>query len=69
MPVLAIGGDHSYGSAMKTEVEAVASDVEGAVIANSGHWIMEEAAAGDRGDHPLFEEEAVRVTRSRCSAM
>jgi pimeloyl-ACP methyl ester carboxylesterase len=42
MPVLAIGGDHSYGVAMKTELEMVASDVEGAVIANSGHWIMEE---------------------------
>jgi pimeloyl-ACP methyl ester carboxylesterase len=42
MPVLAIGGDHSYGAAMKTEVEAIASDVEGVVISNSGHWIMEE---------------------------
>jgi pimeloyl-ACP methyl ester carboxylesterase len=42
MPVLAIGGDHSYGAAMKTEVEAIASNVHGAVIANSGHWIMEE---------------------------
>ena len=42
MPVLAIGGDHSYGAAMKTEVEAIASNVQGLVIANSGHWIMEE---------------------------
>ena len=42
MPVLAIGGDHSYGAAMKTEVEAIASNVHGTVIANSGHWIMEE---------------------------
>jgi pimeloyl-ACP methyl ester carboxylesterase len=42
MPVLAIGGDHSYGAAMKTEVEAIASNVQGTVIANSGHWIMEE---------------------------
>jgi pimeloyl-ACP methyl ester carboxylesterase len=42
MPVLAIGGDHSYGAAMKTEVEAIATNVQGAVIANSGHWIMEE---------------------------
>jgi pimeloyl-ACP methyl ester carboxylesterase len=42
MPVLAVGGDHSYGAAMKTELESVASDVQGAVIANSGHWIMEE---------------------------
>jgi pimeloyl-ACP methyl ester carboxylesterase len=42
IPVLAIGGDHSYGASMKTEVGYVASNVEGAVIQNSGHWIMEE---------------------------
>jgi pimeloyl-ACP methyl ester carboxylesterase len=42
IPVLAIGGDHSYGASMKSEVEYVASNVEGAVIQNSGHWIMEE---------------------------
>ena len=42
MPILAIGGDHSYGAAMKTELESVATNVEGAIIADSGHWIMEE---------------------------
>ncbi|UNK48702.1 alpha/beta hydrolase [Lysobacter sp. S4-A87] len=42
IPVLAIGGDHSYGASMKPEVDYVASNVEGAVIQNSGHWIMEE---------------------------
>jgi pimeloyl-ACP methyl ester carboxylesterase len=42
MPILAIGGDHSYGPAMKSELEAVATHVEGAVITGSGHWIMEE---------------------------
>jgi pimeloyl-ACP methyl ester carboxylesterase len=42
MPVLAIGGDHSYGAAMKPELEFVASNVQGAVITNAGHWIMEE---------------------------
>jgi pimeloyl-ACP methyl ester carboxylesterase len=42
MPILAIGGDHSYGTAMVTELEAVATNVRGAVITNSGHWIMEE---------------------------
>src|SRR6266851_1223166 len=30
MPVLAIGGDHSYGAAMKAEVEAIAINVQGA---------------------------------------
>lgn len=42
MPVLAIGGDHSLGASMKPELDAVASDVQGAVITNAGHWIMEE---------------------------
>lgn len=42
MPVLAIGGDHSYGASMAPELESVATNVRGAVIANSGHWIMEE---------------------------
>jgi len=45
MPVLAIGGDHSYGAAMKPELESVAEHVDGAVIADSGHWIMEEQPA------------------------
>jgi len=42
MPVLAIGGDHSYGASMQTELGFVATNVQGAVITNSGHWIMEE---------------------------
>jgi pimeloyl-ACP methyl ester carboxylesterase len=42
MPVLAIGGDHSYGASMKSELDFVAANVQGAVIANAGHWIMEE---------------------------
>jgi pimeloyl-ACP methyl ester carboxylesterase len=42
LPVLAIGGDHSYGASMQTEIAAVADNVQGAVITDSGHWIMEE---------------------------
>ena len=42
VPVLAIGADHSYGASMKSELEFVASNVQGAVIKNAGHWIMEE---------------------------
>ena len=42
LPVLAIGGDHSFGASMQTELEFVASDVQGAVITDSCHWIMEE---------------------------
>jgi pimeloyl-ACP methyl ester carboxylesterase len=42
IPVLAIGGDHSYGASMADELRFVATNVQGAVIQNSGHWIMEE---------------------------
>lgn len=42
LPVLAIGGDHSYGASIQTELASVADNVQGAVIADSGHWIMEE---------------------------
>jgi pimeloyl-ACP methyl ester carboxylesterase len=42
MPVLAIGGDHSYGANLAKEVGFAAADVRAAVIENSGHWIMEE---------------------------
>jgi pimeloyl-ACP methyl ester carboxylesterase len=42
MPVLAIGGDHSYGAKLAIEVGFAAADVRSAVIDNSGHWIMEE---------------------------
>jgi len=42
MPVLAIGGDHSYGVRLATEIAFAAANVHGAVISDSGHWIMEE---------------------------
>jgi pimeloyl-ACP methyl ester carboxylesterase len=45
MPVLALGGEKSYGAGMATELEFVASDVKGGVIPHSGHWIMEENPA------------------------
>jgi hypothetical protein len=37
MPVLAIGGDHSFGASMSSELADAASNVKGAVITNSGH--------------------------------
>jgi pimeloyl-ACP methyl ester carboxylesterase len=46
MPVLAIGGDKSFGTAMADVIRFVADDVTPLVIANSGHWLMEEQTAG-----------------------
>jgi pimeloyl-ACP methyl ester carboxylesterase len=45
MPVLAVGGDHSFGTAMADELRFVATNVTGSVIPNSGHWLMEEQPA------------------------
>jgi pimeloyl-ACP methyl ester carboxylesterase len=42
MPVLAIGGDKSFGPTMSVVMRAAANDVHELVIANSGHWLMEE---------------------------
>jgi pimeloyl-ACP methyl ester carboxylesterase len=42
MPVLAIGGDHSFGPTMAVVARAAATDVKGVVIPGSGHWLMEE---------------------------
>jgi pimeloyl-ACP methyl ester carboxylesterase len=42
IPVLAIGGDHSYGANLATEIGFAAADVRAAVIEDCGHWIMEE---------------------------
>jgi pimeloyl-ACP methyl ester carboxylesterase len=42
MPVLALGGDHSFCTQMADIIRLVATDVTGGVIAKSGHWVMEE---------------------------
>jgi pimeloyl-ACP methyl ester carboxylesterase len=45
MPVLAIGGEKSFGPMMGTVMRAAASKVQTAVVPNSGHWVMEENPA------------------------
>ena len=45
MPVLAIGADKSFGTAMADDLRFVATDVDFVVISNSGHWLMEEQPA------------------------
>ena len=45
MPVLAIGGEKSFGATMAVVMRAAATDVTEAVIANAGHWLMEEQPA------------------------
>jgi pimeloyl-ACP methyl ester carboxylesterase len=42
MPVLAVGGEKSFGPMMATVTRAAATNVQEAVVPHSGHWIMEE---------------------------
>jgi pimeloyl-ACP methyl ester carboxylesterase len=43
MPVLVLTGEKASGSALVDQVKLVASNVDGRIIAGSGHWLMEEA--------------------------
>jgi pimeloyl-ACP methyl ester carboxylesterase len=45
MPVLGIGSEKTYGSRVADDLHFVADNVSGAVIANSGHWIIDEQPA------------------------
>ena len=42
MPVLAIGGEKSFGVGFANEIGFAATNVRALSIANSGHWLMEE---------------------------
>ena len=43
MPVLAVGGEKSFGATEAVVFRAVAVNVREAVVPNSGHWLMEES--------------------------
>jgi pimeloyl-ACP methyl ester carboxylesterase len=45
MPVLAIGGEKSYGAALAEELRFVATSVTPLEIPDAGHWLMEEQPA------------------------
>ncbi|MBI1181568.1 MAG: alpha/beta fold hydrolase [Alphaproteobacteria bacterium] len=42
MPVLAVGGEASFGPVMAVVMRNVATDVREAVVPASGHWVMDE---------------------------
>ncbi|MGZ3508154.1 MAG: alpha/beta fold hydrolase [Vulcanimicrobiaceae bacterium] len=42
MPVLAMGGEKSFGALMPEFAKAVATDVQTSVIPDAGHWLMYE---------------------------
>ncbi|UZK66697.1 alpha/beta fold hydrolase [Sphingomonas sp. M1-B02] len=43
LPVLAIGGERSYGEHVADTMKLLADDVRGVVIPGTGHWIAEDA--------------------------
>jgi len=45
MPVLAVGGEKSFGATQAAVMRNVATDVRGAVVPGAGHWLMEESPA------------------------
>ena len=45
MPILAVGAEKSFGDTQAVVMREVGSNVEGAIITGSGHWIMEEQPA------------------------
>jgi pimeloyl-ACP methyl ester carboxylesterase len=45
MPVLAVGAEKSFNTAMADDIRFVAVDVQGVVVPDSGHWLMEEQQA------------------------
>ena len=63
MPVLALGGDKSFGRGMECiqSLQRVAENVQGGVIPDCGHWLAEEqpAVLADRL-MAFFGEEATR---------
>lgn len=42
MPVLAVGGEKSFGATMAVVMRAAADNVTEGIVPDSGHWIMEE---------------------------
>jgi pimeloyl-ACP methyl ester carboxylesterase len=42
VPVLALGGEKSFGTTMAAVMRFAANDVEEGVVPDSGHWVMEE---------------------------
>lgn len=45
MPVLAVGGEKSFGETEAVVMRNVATNVRGVVVPGAGHWLMEESPA------------------------
>jgi len=43
MPMLVLTGEKASGEGLIQQARLVAKNVEGVIVRNSGHWLMEEA--------------------------
>jgi pimeloyl-ACP methyl ester carboxylesterase len=59
MPVLAVGGEKSFGPMMAAVMRYAATDVRESVIADAGHWLMEEQPAATVAAVRAFLDKAV----------
>jgi pimeloyl-ACP methyl ester carboxylesterase len=60
MPVLAMGGEGSFGANMAIVMRAAAGEVREAVIPGAGHWLMEEAPEATIRTTAAFLREGAR---------
>jgi len=67
MPVLAIGGDHSFGATMAFVMRFAADDVHQAVIPGSGHWLMEEQPQATVAAIRAFLDAGAELAQSRLT--
>ena len=65
MPVLAIGGDHSFGTTMAFVMRFAADDVHQVVITDSGHWLMEEQPQATVAAIRAFLDSGAPLARAR----
>lgn len=63
MPVLALGGQSAVGDSLRKSMEALAHHVEGGVIPDCGHFMMEDQPEAVAGELLRFFEK-VEGTRS-----
>jgi pimeloyl-ACP methyl ester carboxylesterase/quercetin dioxygenase-like cupin family protein len=65
MPVLALGGEHSFGEQMATLMRLAADNVSGGIVPDSGHWIMEENPAATVAAVRAFLDQPIALTAVR----
>lgn len=68
MPVLAIGGDHSFGETMAFVMRFAADDVHQVVITDSGHWLMEEQPEASIAAIHGFLTSGAAIAQARLSS-